>query len=188
MTGKVPTSRAEVDAVAGAAVSLPGRPCHRRKSLGRTSQSSGPSLWAMCLWTRLSYSHPFARERFFAAPRCLPGRQISDREVAFDVLDVRQGRWLFKNPISSGWSSSAARVAGGFPGADDTGYTRLRRGGQAALGADASRRPMSLPFYLVEEGTERAFFIDETGPRLRGLAPSLKALVSPSRVLCRDEP
>lgn len=56
----------------------------------------------------------FARERFFA-PRDAFWTPDKDWEVTFDVLDVRQGRWLFKNPISlRGGLLSAARVAGGF--------------------------------------------------------------------------
>lgn len=105
----------------------------------------------------------FARERFFA-PRDAAWTPDKDWELTFDVLDVQQGRWLFKNPISlRGGLLSAARIPGGIL-VQTTQSIRAYDEEGSPLWERRVRRPMSLPFYLAEEGTEiRAFFVDETG-------------------------
>jgi len=133
----------------------------------------------------------FARERFFAT-RDAFWTPDKDWEVNFDVLDVRQGRWLFKNPISlRGGLLSAARVAGGFL-VQTTQAIRAYDEEGKPLWERRIRRPMSLPFYLVEEGTEtRAFFIDETGQTFvwRGPGTQPESFGKPLQSFAgRDEP
>jgi len=133
----------------------------------------------------------FARERFFA-PRDAFWTPDKDWDVNFDVLDVRQGRWLFKNSISlRGGLLSAARVAGGFL-VQTTQAIRAYDEEGKPLWERRIRRPMSLPFYLVEEGTETsAFFIDETGQTFvwRGPGTQPESFGKPLQSFAgRDEP
>ncbi len=105
----------------------------------------------------------FARERFFA-PRGAFWTPDQDWNVVMDVLDVRRGAWLFRNPVSlRGGILAAARVPGGFL-VQTTQTIRAYDEEGNSLWERRIRRPMSLPFYVAEEGGDtRVFFIDETG-------------------------
>ena len=105
----------------------------------------------------------FARERFFASrgPYWTPDK---DWNVVMDILDVRRGTWLLRNPLTlRGGILSAARIPGGFL-VQTTQAIRAYDEDGNSLWERRIRRPMSLPFYITEEGSDtRVFFIDETG-------------------------
>ncbi len=163
---------------------------------------SGENLWGERLKTPGLYAGHvpmdesrilvlFARERLFAG-RDAFWTPDKDWEVTFDVLDIRAGRWLFKNPISlRGGLLAAARVPGGFL-VQTTQAIRAYDEEGGPLWERRIRRPMSLPFYIAEEGsTTQVFFIDEIGQvylwRAPGTQPEIFGKPLPS-FAGRDEP